>query len=282
MDKLDITYEVVTPQMASEYLQKTTGRQRPISPAHVRVLADAMVKGGWGTNGDAIRFNELGELIDGHHRLKACTVAGLPFKTLVMRGLPMDAYGTIDLGRRRGARDMLRWDGVSHSAEKASIVAAAMRISYRCGLEDVRRNTQVNAETLEWLVDSVYLRVKGKMKTPPSLICGAMLSLKWRIGDACKDSKAEFPAKAYRAFCEGVVEGAGLPSGHPMLLLRDVLFTASHGKKLVTGSTFERARNVAALVFSAWNASRKGKSLARLQINKTDEKGNYVLPKVKP
>ena len=48
-----------------------------------------------------------GNLRDGHHRLEACVISGEPFTTVVVYGIPVDAYEVIDIGVKRTYADRL-------------------------------------------------------------------------------------------------------------------------------------------------------------------------------
>ena len=68
----------VTPHLASKWLQKNSCN-RPLSQNTVYRYADAILSGEWKLNGDTIRFDSNGTLIDGQHRLHACVKAGKSF-----------------------------------------------------------------------------------------------------------------------------------------------------------------------------------------------------------
>lgn len=92
--------ENITPAKAQEYLNSSQGN-RPISKVTVRSYADTMKKGKWMMNGVPVVFDVDGHLLDGHHRLEAITLAGIPVKMDVCRGVSPDAFTTFDCGRHR-------------------------------------------------------------------------------------------------------------------------------------------------------------------------------------
>lgn len=97
---VNITKESITPKKAAEWLKRNVAN-RPLSQRTVTNYATAMADRAWKLNGDSIRFNGSGDLIDGQHRLTGCVKAGVPFDSYVIRGLDHDAFDTIDQGRRR-------------------------------------------------------------------------------------------------------------------------------------------------------------------------------------
>lgn len=99
----------ITPKMAKEMLDTSPGN-RSLRLWYVDWLAAAMKRGEWRVTSQGIGFDVLGRLRDGHHRLNACIKAGVPFKTVVTFGLPIDAYEVIDTGLTRSYADRLNED----------------------------------------------------------------------------------------------------------------------------------------------------------------------------
>jgi hypothetical protein len=113
--------EIITPEIAKAYLA-TSRLNRAKSSGKIKKYAGILTSGKWRFNGDTIRFNKNGQLMDGQHRLEACIASGVSFKTLVVRGLDDDTFSTMDQGMFRGLRHMLDCKGESHT----SVLAAAL------------------------------------------------------------------------------------------------------------------------------------------------------------
>lgn len=94
--------EVITPQIANLYLQTSAGN-RSTKHQHVRLLAQDMKNGKFDITHQGICFNDSGNLIDGHHRMKAIIQAGIPIAMMVTRGLKNSA--NIDRGQQRTILD---------------------------------------------------------------------------------------------------------------------------------------------------------------------------------
>ena len=126
----DMRAEIITPEVARAYLESNT-RNRPVFVARVAEYATAMRNGKWVLNGDTLRFDASGRLIDGQHRLHACVQAGTQCCTYVLRGIDdARAFLTIDVGKVRGASDMLAYRSGGMSANVADKVMAAARLVY--------------------------------------------------------------------------------------------------------------------------------------------------------
>lgn len=47
------------------------------------------------------------------HRLSACIEAGVPFRTLLVTGVPHETWTTVDTGKVRSAGDVFQIDGIA-------------------------------------------------------------------------------------------------------------------------------------------------------------------------
>lgn len=107
------TVETITPERAKEYLERNM-INRHISINRVNAYKDSIIRGDWQLNGEAIKFNKKGELIDGQHRLTAIIKANKPIEAVVIRGIAEDV-DIIDRGRSRSIRDTLMMQGYDKS-----------------------------------------------------------------------------------------------------------------------------------------------------------------------
>ena len=101
----------ITPELAEKWLEKNDQNQRHVISAHVRRLAEDMKSGKWEQNGETIKFDTEGNLLDGQHRLLACIEAGVSFTSIVVTGIQNAARMTIDVGTQRTPKDVLRFGG---------------------------------------------------------------------------------------------------------------------------------------------------------------------------
>lgn len=115
-----IDRETIHPRQALAYLETQTGN-RPLVEKRVTALVDAIKRGEWVENGETIKFNGGGGLIDGQHRLAAISKAGRPVTTLVVRGLPSGAQETVDIGSTRTVGNILAIRGYAHANQLAAV-----------------------------------------------------------------------------------------------------------------------------------------------------------------
>lgn len=118
--------KIITPQLAAKLLESNT-RNRKMTQSKVSQYVKDMLAGDWVENGESIKFDDTGRLIDGQHRLTACVKSGVPFITTMTTGLSdPNAFKTIDTGRARGADQVLQMAGVKNAIP----TTAALRLVY--------------------------------------------------------------------------------------------------------------------------------------------------------
>lgn len=124
-----VQIEVVTPEMATEYLAMSVGN-RPIREPRVMQYAQAMLDGQWMLTGEPLIFNGSA-LVNGHHRLMACHRAGVSFTTVIVRGVDEAAYEVIDSGLPRSNGDVLGHLKVPNANQAAA--TARIVLMFRSG-----------------------------------------------------------------------------------------------------------------------------------------------------
>lgn len=117
MDHQDVTVkkELITPEWAKKALSRQPDNQRNISQGVRNRYADDMKIGNWQFNGQSIKFDIIGNLIDGQHRLNACIISGKSFWSIVVRGLDPLAFYTLDTGRLRTTATILHMVGYTNT-----------------------------------------------------------------------------------------------------------------------------------------------------------------------
>lgn len=125
-----ITIEVlfITPLKAQEFLKRNIENNRSINLRYVSNYAEEMASDKWVFNGDTIRFDKDGNLIDGQHRLMAIVKSGATIPCLVVTNLEKHALSTIDVGRKRSLGVILKMEyGItSYYSQKASVTKALL------------------------------------------------------------------------------------------------------------------------------------------------------------
>lgn len=114
---IEIALELITPELAEFYLSKRPNSQSDIKQRRgsnklVDRYAEDMRLEQWLFTGDPLRFNKLGEFIDGQHRAEAVAQSGSSEMMVVIRGLDPETFSVFDTGRPRSFSDTLTSMGV--------------------------------------------------------------------------------------------------------------------------------------------------------------------------
>lgn len=111
----------LTPEMASK-IKLSNNRNRPFRKYLARQYAKDMRNGTFLHNGDSMRFDVNGNMVDGQHRTEAVLLSGCTIEVNIETGLPINAYDTIDQGLKRSTSDILFTMDIKDSA----VVAAGL------------------------------------------------------------------------------------------------------------------------------------------------------------
>lgn len=226
---------------------------RRLRPGVVSRYARDMACGNWKFNGDAIRFNGDGTLLDGQHRLLACIESGTVFKTLVIRGLSHDDRATLDTGAKRSMTDVLRWRGETSQALLAAIISWCLR--YETGNF---RNPQFgpsHSEQLDWLSENPGVRgsmnVGREVRRQGVPISASILA-------SVHYETSRFDQADADMFMEALGSGAGLDPGSPILALRNWATRVSDRRDKPSTLVFS------AVTIKAMNAWREGRTVSSI------------------
>lgn len=249
---MKITKETVTPKKAMEWLKRNV-HNRPISQRQVNNYAATMEAGKWQLNGDTIRFNGNGDLIDGQHRLHACVQCGKAFECYVASGLDHDAFDTIDQGRKRTTGDVFARQGYKHYITLAS--AARNLWKYQNGYQN--KTGQFRPDMANQLLEehpALHAAVERacNLSAKQGLIHGGILSF-LVYATSCVDEAGS------EKFWSQVMTGEGLTKNMPAYWLRERLINNRGAVAKLDGDT------IVALSIKAWNSFRAGKPLKVLK-----------------
>ena len=158
MNNSTMTYERITPEKAKEYLSHNVENNRGIVKKRVALYAHDMMSGNWCDNGETIKFNSNGELIDGQHRLRAILASGTTQTMWVARGVDKNAFMTIDTGMGRSAVQIMKMQSATDSLKANSSITSIVNQffllyseqSYRPSVFQIDECIEANRETFEW------------------------------------------------------------------------------------------------------------------------------------
>lgn len=174
---MSATIQTISPKDAAVML-KSNVSNRPIDNRVVTSYAEAMMRGEWVLNGEAIIVSDDGVLLDGQHRLAACVKANIPMTAVVVQGIPRAAQATIDRGKGRTPGNVLHLLG----EQNANATAGALSFMFRYFNDNISTDTRSTAPSTMQMIgllennpgirDSVriieHLRTRGFAK--PSML----------------------------------------------------------------------------------------------------------------
>lgn len=245
-----VRLETITPQQAEEYL-KHMPLNRRLRQRHLAVLTEEIRAGRWQVNGETIKFNRDGYLIDGQHRLAAVVKAATAITTYVVRDLHDQMKETIDLGLKRSPEDILGLQGYANPSHMAA--AARWIWRYQTGqMENYRVNPSI--DILKQVID-MYPTLKE------SLFYGQYLRqyIPRSLGTALHCLMALSSATITEDLYRGIKEGENLTRASPVYLVRQRLINNLQHKARLP------SYEIAAIMIKAFNACKEGKHIQSLR-----------------
>lgn len=250
----------VTPEQAQEWLDTANKHNRRFNPKVAADYARDMKAGRWRENGEALKFDTQGNLLDGQHRAAAVVLAGIPVSMLIVTGLEPEAQATMDGGRKRTMADRLTLRSVGNAAT-VSAIARRVWLWDSGDLEFTATVRPTPAEINAW-VDanpsvhrSAEMAIRTQTAFRPAIksIAGTAHNILNRIDSG---ATAEFFAKLHT--------GAGLDEKDPILILRNRLT-----RDMVEGRNQQQMDKVrVGLYFKAWGFWRKNAQVTRLEMTR--------------
>ena len=253
---------VITPEYAASLLEQNKAN-RPLNQRHVERIARQIRENKWVYNGDTIKLDVDGNILDGQHRLWACVETGIAIDTQVIKGLPKEVFTTLDtIAKPRSPQDTVHLMGVH--LNRRDVATACMWLSrYEKGVLPYYRapNSKVENSDVEQvlkahigLVDAVE-RVKCLRALKNT---GLMAFLYYIIAAENKDLADLMVDTLY--------DTSGVSFDHPFYLLRSIL---DKNARMIGGGRRRDLVEISALVIKAANAVHAGKGLQVLRWNPT-------------
>lgn len=166
---------IITPQMATTYLESRHDRQRKITKNRVTQYAGEMVAGRWSDSQDAIAFDKNGKLINGQHRMAAVVLADTPSEFLVVTGMHDACMKVMDSQQNRSQCQRMFMSGVEVNQKEWSI--ARVIVAQKYGMQIIR-NQEVVADCFKYYKESIRTANYGPTKhyaAPPRAAMAILL-----------------------------------------------------------------------------------------------------------
>ena len=245
---------VITPDYAQQLLNNNT-HNRPLSRKKVEEWTKLLKGGQWMYNGDTIRVDTRGTLLDGQHRLHACVKSGVPFKAILATGIDPNSFHTIDAGKRRSASDALAISGEKHTARLAA--SLSLLYKYQIRAFDIasheRRGSIMNNEDYLNLLDN-----NPSIRDSVKLVGNSYRPYDQAVFACFHYLASKVNAPMADEFYEKLHSGVGLVADCPILALRETL-----SKKYMSVEK-PTTRTILALTIKSFNCYLIGKKVKQL------------------
>lgn len=244
----------ITPETAQAWASLNT-RNRNVRYNRVAQLARDMKAGKWMLNGESIKIAADGTILDGQHRIYACIQAGVPFETVVIRGLPLEAQDTIDTGVARRMADQLTIRGEVSANLLAAITRWAFKWMHGVRTQGATDQDPSHAEMLALIEAEPRLREAtawaDRARAAFRPVNGSVYGMAWLLLHGSDHLTAE-------VFLDKVVTGIELGAGHPALAFRNRVMRARD-----IGERLNQYEQLGYLIM-AWNAFKEDRTLGKL------------------
>ncbi len=252
-DQVTVTIELVTPEVAIDWLGYNT-RNRRTKPAAIAKYQRDQVAGNWRFTGEAIKFGTDGRLLDGQNRLHAVIESEIPVVMLVVRGLHPKSQGAMDSGVKRDAAASLDLLGEKYSRKLAAAAVCITSIEADCiqSLSHSEIAAIVEGDpSIRWIVQEVLPPLRLSSVLAPAVAAYVY----WKLNKISPDDASEFFTSLSTL--------ADLSVGSPILVLDRVL---RQDKDSRNAGWMARQRTVAR-VFRAWNHWRAGQTVQKIVVH---------------
>lgn len=258
--------ETISPTLAAQYLQHNLQNNRKLNKRAIDEYAEQMKRGQWVMNGDSIRFDTEGKLIDGQHRLQAIIASGSTIDTLVMRGIESQSFFTLDSGRRRNTADLMSMKGSKYPSVVAGALNAMLRIeNTKQPCHDRRAPVSLSKHDFLKLADE-----HPDMEQCARTVCSRFGKVTQLVSPSYATALyylfSKKDAAEADAFFFKLCNGIGMEAGSPIYLLREKLLLNMGEIELKKLSLSHRA----AYVVKAWNYIRDPRPFKQFIVRVTD------------
>ena len=243
----------ITPKIAAEWLNLNKGN-RSIREGHVKRLAHLMAEGEFLYNGDQIRFDDEGQLIDGQHRLLAVCASGVTIESDVSHGWPSETFDTFDQAERRMFHDALSRRG----EENAVVLASAVRLLHDYDEGNMHSTGKLmNKDGMKTL--DKHPEARESVEFVAKALNGHKSVLSPSIAAALHCLGSSISKKKTDEFFGKLLNGANIEEGEPVHVLRIALEEARGRRRKID------RKSATAITIKALNAALKGSKIGSLR-----------------
>lgn len=221
----------ITPEVAQIIIANNDGN-RTVNAANLASIMRDVADDRWQLNGSSIAVSRDGRNNDGQHRALGVLLTGGSIKSVMTFGLQRESMKTVDIGRKRQAKDRLAIAGISDSIVAAAIASMAFEIY------NGRKPTAAEADDYFHANRDMIERANGltgtNMKGVGPSAAGVATMHLLRLG---------YDDQEIRQFFVDVRAGEGNGKNDPRRTLYRAIFDARHRQKLSRDDWFRALVN---------------------------------------
>lgn len=148
MKNLQIVKQLVTPEIAAQYLEKNTNN-RNISDSYLTRYVKNMKDGKWKEDtGELIKISKTGVILDGQHRLMAVVKSGCSIYFHIAYNIDDVVFDVIDTGKPRNPGDCFLLAGVENYNAVSAIIAYYNLLNENKKVKAQKSNRATNSDLL--------------------------------------------------------------------------------------------------------------------------------------
>lgn len=165
--------ELITPQMASQWLLDGNLSNRSKSAVNLSKLADDLKKNRWRLHHQGVAFRSDGKLLDGQHRLTEIAHTGVSAYLLITINVTDEAQRTIDSGKTRTLIDVAKIYQVAGVVDERRVATVRYAVNGFCPAKSSNTTwshgkslniIETYRDGIEWVVERLN---KGRITTGP-------------------------------------------------------------------------------------------------------------------
>lgn len=246
---------LVSPKLATAWLE-ARAPNRTIRQHAVDKYARDMKRGHWLRNGETIKFDRFGRLLDGQHRLWGVVTADVAVEFTVALGLEPDAMSTVDAGMPRQFADVLSIAGTPNARQLAAVarlIWSYEQVTWTTHLAPTHTDLAAILSRFpdlpEWVNEHRAYAIERKLSQQAGFAFVTFMAHRLAPEEA-------------RCFSTRVIQGVDLRGDMPSYHLREkMLAWRAEG----TNRGQLRQAYVLGMMIKAWNAHLAGKPMRALR-----------------
>jgi hypothetical protein len=259
----------MTPEMAEKRLQNSAPN-RPFRRGRASGYATDMKHGRWLQTGEPIKIDTNGDLIDGQHRLTAIIWAGVTVRMYIVEGVQPEVMGVIDTGIPRTFGDRLSMANMPHGKTLAAVTRRLFLWDqgiYLATSKTFRDESGTSRAPTHQEMDDYLTRHEQLHEVAERAEGWSIPQVAHSLSGICAALFFRLDRDAAISFMGSWDDGANLEPGNPIHTLRERIVRDGPLSESSLGRNYSSELKLAYACI-AWNASREGRTLMKLQLPK--------------